>query len=204
MKEIYNMLIYRKLLILTAIIFCSCQGSIVYWQHLTYKVKDSKKSYIRFELPSKYEEGGEMIKVDKYFIKILLLEKDSVFKRYVLINPNRRLSFLEEWYGLEQFVFYPNCEYKVEVPIGENKFKIEIAKFESTNNGFYSILEKSVEIPQNYSLRLILTVAGLAYKDPINWTQKFNNRLNSRIEIVATVEPNPDPDEDKICEIPKD
>lgn len=198
------MLIYRKLLILTAIIFCSCQGSIVYWQHLTYKVKDSKKSYIRFELPSKYEEGGEMIKVDKYFIKILLLEKDSVFKRYVLINPNRRLSFLEEWYGLEQFVFYPNCEYKVEVPIGENKFKIEIAKFESTNNGFYSILEKSVEIPQNYSLRLILTVAGLAYKDPINWTQKFNNRLNSRIEIVATVEPNPDPDEDKICEIPKD
>ncbi|PJZ51209.1 hypothetical protein [Leptospira adleri] len=204
MKEIYNILIYRKLLILTAIIFCSCQGSIVYWQHLTYKVKDSKKSYIRFELPSKYEEGGEMIKVDKYFIKILLLEKDSVFKRYVLINPNRRLSFLEEWYGLEQFVFYPNCEYKVEVPIGENKFKIEIAKFESTNNGFYSILEKSVEIPQNYSLRLILTVAGLAYKDPINWTQKFNNRLNSRIEIVATVEPNPDPDEDKICEIPKD
>ncbi|PJZ52138.1 hypothetical protein CH380_16485 [Leptospira adleri] len=94
-------------------------------------------------------------------------------------------------------------------PVGRNKYFFEVGFQAYLRSGS---LESEFDLPPNHSIRLNfipkdievqrIHFADQAFKDP---KDRVPMLVKERIfEIVATVEPNPDPDEDKICEIPKD
>ncbi|MBM9578637.1 hypothetical protein JWG45_15940 [Leptospira sp. 201903070] len=59
-------------------------------------------------------------------------------------------------------------------------------------------------LPPNHSLRLNIVRWLPPNRDPNLWINRTFKHYDPEFEIVATVEPNPEPDEDKPCEIPKD
>ncbi|PJZ51205.1 hypothetical protein CH380_21345 [Leptospira adleri] len=95
------------------------------------------------------------------------------------------------------------------IPVGKSKLKLVIF-YQATRR--FGKLESEFDLPPNHSIRLNfipkdievqrIHFADQAFKDP---KDRVPMLVKERIfEIVATVEPNSDPDEDKPCEIPKD
>ncbi|PJZ51204.1 hypothetical protein CH380_21335 [Leptospira adleri] len=97
--------------------------------------------------------------------------------------------------------FYEDCDYRIPLSKGKVKYEFQIFIRNPKQN---ATLIKTIDLPPKHSIRLNIVPAELPYPNPKDWTQKIENENAPEIEIVATVEPNPDPDEDKICEIPKD
>lgn len=182
------------------LVLFSCRGSLLYWKTFTHGIETSQKNYIRFNLPRNIVDGREGIIVDKYSVKIFWEETDTPFHRFLLINPSRGLGIWDQLYGADQFVFYPECEYKIEIPAGENGYRIEISKLRSYN-GFYAEKEIRIHPPSDHSIRVSLYFESVSHSPfrPSDRTEEL--RLNSRIRIAAEVEPNPNPESATACEI---
>ncbi|TGM58946.1 hypothetical protein EHQ97_07235 [Leptospira adleri] len=88
-------------------------------------------------------------------------------------------------------------------PSGTHKFEFTFNSLRGNTPMQSGKLIKTIDLPPNHSIRLNIVPAALPYSNPKDWTQRMTNENAPEIEIIATVEPNPDPDEDKPCEIPK-
>ncbi|MBM9578638.1 hypothetical protein JWG45_15945 [Leptospira sp. 201903070] len=94
-------------------------------------------------------------------------------------------------------------------PVGRNKYVFEVDFQAYQRSG---ILESEFDLPANHSIRLDFIPKDIEVEKIHPYDQAFTKPkdrvpmlVKERIfEITATVEPNPEPDEDKPCEIPKD
>ncbi|TGK44980.1 hypothetical protein EHQ12_00865 [Leptospira gomenensis] len=192
-------MIHYKTVFALIFVFCSCKGSFLYWKTIPHEIKTLQKNYIRFRLPRNIVDGKEGIISDKYYVKVFWEEADGPFHRFLLINPDRGSGLWDKWFGEDHFVFYPDCDYRIDIPGGENSFKIEIAKVRSYN-GFHTEKEVRLFIPYDHSIFVSLLIEpNLSSADTI--ARKEVRPLNSRIRIHAEVGPNPNPDADFSCEV---
>nr|WP_000659476.1 hypothetical protein [Leptospira interrogans] len=207
MKEIYNV---KKIAYGLFALFqlANCSGNVYYWRHITHKIPDLSESYIRVKMPKQFYYGKITYINNTYHARLFLEDKNNRFKPSILINPNRGLNILEQWYGTGQFELVTGCVYKIPIPDGDNLFEFYI--------GIPKILPasliKNILVPKGHSLILQFEVKETEISYVHLWDQAFTKpkdivpivEKKPKLEIIASVEPNPDPDEDKLCEIPKD
>ncbi|EMN73260.1 hypothetical protein Lepto1489_22225 (plasmid) [Leptospira interrogans serovar Bataviae] len=91
-------------------------------------------------------------------------------------------------------------------PAGSNKYSFDVDFQAYQRSGS---LESEFDLPPNHSIRLNFVPKDIevpfseeAFKDPKD--RKVILKKKKIFEIIAIIEPNPEPDEDKPCEIPKD
>ncbi|MEI1278182.1 hypothetical protein V6Z05_07640 [Leptospira venezuelensis] len=103
-----------------------CRGNIFYWQHMPNPVFDSKNNFIRINLPKEFSDNSQKLTYKEYMVAVLREEKETVFERMVLINPDRGLNFFKLWNNHEQFRFPAGCELVFPVSSGENKYEVHL------------------------------------------------------------------------------
>ncbi|MBM9578630.1 hypothetical protein JWG45_15905 [Leptospira sp. 201903070] len=114
------------------------------------------------------------------------------------------MLLIEIGLGAHSLRFYEGCDYRMPAPLGKHNYEFIFNSFQGNSHKQSGKLIKTIDLPPNHSIRLNVSPAELPYPNPKDWTQKLMNENAYEIEITATVEPNPEPDEDKPCEIPKD
>ncbi|TGK05902.1 hypothetical protein EHO58_09050 [Leptospira selangorensis] len=102
-----------------------------------------------------------------------------------------------------RFVFMEGCEYKMPTNVGKNLYRFS---FGSERTQFSGKLQAEIDLPPNHSIRLSFKEKGIPYPDPQTFAERLENSrsANNRYEIIPTIEPTPNLDPIKPCEIKKD
>ncbi|WP_217699497.1 hypothetical protein [Leptospira alexanderi] len=193
------------------------------------EVQGVDKTYIKYKM-GKFErkyKSNYILNSDKYVFNfsVYLNNKGRRFlnisiKDEMKINPNEDF-FYHKKDGLDRNIlsqllvgdlrdnFIEDCEYRMPVPAGKNKLIFYVTFQAYRRSGS---LESEFDLPPNHSIRLNFVPKDIevafvpfseeAFKDPKD--RKVILKKEKIFEIIASIEPNPEPDEDKPCEIPKD
>ncbi|AJR16553.1 hypothetical protein [Leptospira interrogans] len=210
-----------KLLIIVDVALCYSCISFGGWysasDRSTTEVTNYKNTYIRFKLDS----NSNLLKSDTFNFIVKWQNKENFLKPFLIINPeygywSKYYANYEKLpskiYGFNsdmRFNFLTNCEYKMPASSGMNQYKLMIKNEKLNITGFK---EEQIDLPPDYSIRLNFKIkeVEIEFSPPFEQTfKKEKDRTSIKeirkvYEIIATVEPNPEPDEDKPCEISKD
>ncbi|ULG94523.1 hypothetical protein [Leptospira interrogans] len=215
----------NELLIIVYVIlfFTGCPMGI----RISRSVSGVENTYIKFKISKMngFKIVREYINTD-VFLFHSRIKKDGIFANIqftifdnLYMNPSENYYYRKQD-GLYRNIFFQisgnmredfliDCEYRMPTPAGSNKYSFDVDFQAYQRSGS---LESEFDLPPNHSIRLNFVPKDIevpfvpfseeAFKDPKD--RKVILKKKKIFEIIATVEPNPEPDEDKPCEIPKD
>ncbi|MGJ4747298.1 hypothetical protein ACQV5M_13140 [Leptospira sp. SA-E8] len=186
-----------KITLLILLIFSNCYGNIFYWKRLPYyPIQNSEGNYLKLYLPSELRNSGEKIQIESYLIHIFQEEKDTVLKRRLLINNDRKLGFNTLWTGLKQFHFKTDCQLILPISKGEYTYEIKANKYP---DGFFSNLLITQNLKENQSIVLSFYIIEPPYSKPNGISQELANRIQNRVKLKYEVEPTSNEDKSHDC-----
>lgn len=100
-----------------------------------------------------------------------------------------------------RFVFMEGCEYRMPTTSGKVKYL-----FSFNTSGYAGKLRTEIDLPPNHSIRLSFKEKGIPYPDAKTIGERLANDRSRYdwYEIISTIEPTPDSDPIKPCEVKKD
>ncbi|WOT13276.1 hypothetical protein [Leptospira interrogans] len=166
-------------------------------------ITNTDRSYVKFN----FKVSDKEISNSNFALMIYWYNKELIFYEPFLLNPHSAY-WVEKYHlkdtGVRVGKLYEGCDYRMPAPLGKRRYEFLFVYFHNNSPKQTVKLEKVIDLPPNHSIRLNVVPAKLPYPNPKDWTQKIENNNAPEVEIIAIVEPNPEPDEDKPCEIPKD
>ncbi|WP_125226310.1 hypothetical protein [Leptospira neocaledonica] len=99
-----------------------------------------------------------------------------------------------------RFVFVEGCEYRMPTTSGRVKYL-----FSFNTSGYAGKLRTEIDLPPNHSIRLSFKEKGIPYPDATTIGERLANDRSRYdwYEIISTIEPTPNLDPIKPCEIKK-
>ncbi|EKR82455.1 hypothetical protein LEP1GSC099_1707 [Leptospira interrogans str. UI 08452] len=174
-------------------------------------ITNTDRNYVKFNIKVSDKEEKPLSGLPNY-VFIGYWDEERIFINVPFnLNPDReywlenfKVLLYEIGWGMRDVRFYEGCDYRMPAPLGKRRYEFLFVYFHNNSPKQTVKLEKVIDLPPNHSIRLNVVPAKLPYPNPKDWTQKIENNNAPEVEIIAIVEPNPEPDEDKPCEIPKD
>ncbi|TGK01306.1 hypothetical protein EHQ53_08625 [Leptospira langatensis] len=173
------------ILIAFLLLLSNCHIEVLPWKYIPHQVTDSQNNFLRMYLPQNFEDGEQKLNIDAYMISFLLEEKDSVMKRFVLINPDKNLNIAELRWGVDQFKFQAGCELAFPIPNGKNRYEIKLGRF---FGGFIVDQIFDVELQPNQSLRVKVIYKGFPIPGAISWEDRQKNAAHKLLRLETTIE----------------
>ncbi|TGK34924.1 hypothetical protein EHQ12_16175 [Leptospira gomenensis] len=202
--------------ILIVFLMISCAG-YVYEPFRPLAVTTSQNTYVRFKFENKRNDSEKAILQDKdriakfftYSFRVSIWDHQELFtkvKDFRTINP-----YFEYWqryynqtrmlrYGIHSLSFVENCEYKMPIPVGINKYKFD---FSANDPRRLAKIVKTLNVPPNHSIRIIFDIDGPPQVGDEVESDEGTYFKSHQIPISLEIIPNPEPDIDKPCEIPE-
>ncbi|AJR16551.1 hypothetical protein [Leptospira interrogans] len=225
MQRVDQLKVFKKrfvfvfLILSISLVFFSCAG-YSYEGYYPVPITTSENTYIRFRFENKRSEEEKQLLNDKdrywkffsYGFHVWIWTNSKLFtnvKKFRTINPE--MSYWQRYYkpgtlyyrvGVDSLTFVEGCEYKMPIPVGKTKYKFS---FGVNDPDRAAALVKTIDVPPNHSIRVVFDIGGPPQDDDEEDENVIRSRdfKKKRVPIRISVEPNPEPDEDKICELPK-